>query len=151
MLICPKCQSKNQDANKFCQRCGTSLTQKACHECGTEVLVNAETCHNCGALTGTVFWAIISKELKELEELPTPVESTEPDLEASESLVKQVAPAPNNEILQPLDSASPAIEQDNPDADDPPTSVPEVIESSSDETVTQPESPLDSSNVPDEA
>jgi len=148
MLICPKCQSKNQDANKFCQRCGTSLTQRPCHECGTEVLVNAETCHNCGALTGTIFWAILYKELNELS---TPVESSATESEASESSVEQVASTTNDEVLPLLDSSSPAIEQDDPDTDDPPTSVPEITASSSDEAVTQPVSPPDSSNVPDEA
>ncbi|HEY9651972.1 MAG TPA: serine/threonine phosphatase [Coleofasciculaceae cyanobacterium] len=61
MLVCPQCQFENPNTNKFCQRCGTSLTHKACQECGTQVPINAETCHNCGTFTGTVWWAIISK------------------------------------------------------------------------------------------
>ncbi|NET58370.1 MAG: serine/threonine phosphatase [Symploca sp. SIO2E6] len=112
MLVCPKCQSKNQDTNKFCQRCGTSLTQKPCHECGTEVPVNAETCHNCGALTGTIFWAIIAQEP---DELPSPVDS--PELPADLTL---------NE---------PQITNNEPQTED--------------EPITQPLSPLNSSNVPD--
>ncbi|NEP56646.1 MAG: serine/threonine phosphatase [Symploca sp. SIO2G7] len=150
MLICPKCQSKNQDANKFCQRCGISLTQRACHKCGIEVLVNAETCDNCGALTGTIFWAIISKDLKELDQLSPLVDSQEPESETSELSEKPMSPVVNNETLQPLDSASPAIEQDNPDADYSPISVPEVITSPSDEIVTQQVSPLEGSKVLDE-
>jgi len=58
MLICPQCEFENPEANKFCQNCGSSLTHKACHDCGTEVLFNAATCHNCGTFTGTVWWAI---------------------------------------------------------------------------------------------
>jgi len=61
MLVCPQCKFENPNTNKFCQQCGTSLTHKTC-ECGTQVPVNAETCHNCGAFTGTVWWAIISKD-----------------------------------------------------------------------------------------
>lgn len=62
MLICPKCQSKNPTTNKFCQQCGTSLTEKVCPECEAKVALNLENCHNCGAAVGTVWWAIISRE-----------------------------------------------------------------------------------------
>ncbi|NET82880.1 MAG: serine/threonine phosphatase [Moorea sp. SIO1F2] len=62
MLVCPQCQFENPNTNKFCQRCGTSLTDKTCHECASQVPLNAETCHNCGAFTGTVWRAIISKQ-----------------------------------------------------------------------------------------
>jgi len=159
MLICPKCRFKNQDANKFCQRCGTSLTLRPCHECGIEVPVNAETCHNCGALTGRIFWGIISKDL---DALPPPADSQEllqgelatlePESDTSEETSElspsQVFSTPDNEILLPLSSTSPAIELDNPDADYPPTLAAEAI-TSSDEAVTQPLSPLHRSNVPD--
>jgi serine/threonine protein phosphatase PrpC/ribosomal protein L40E len=62
MLVCPQCQFENPNTNKFCQRCGTSLTHKNCYECGTQVPINAETCHNCGAFTGTVWCALISPD-----------------------------------------------------------------------------------------
>lgn len=62
MLVCPKCQFKNPSANKFCQQCGTSLTQKVCSECGAQVGLSAQNCHNCGAATGTVWLAIIWEE-----------------------------------------------------------------------------------------
>ena len=62
MLICPHCKFENSDANKFCQNCGTSLTDKVCPQCATNVAVNAQYCHNCGAECGTVWWAIIHKE-----------------------------------------------------------------------------------------
>ena len=157
MLICPKCQSKNQDANKFCQRCGTSLTQRSCNECGIEVPVNAETCHNCGALTGTIFWAIIAKDL---DDLPPPADDSQEFLredsltldsesEVSELSLRQVSSAPNSEILQPPDLVSPTIKPDNPDTDYSLASESEAIAFSSDEPVTQPLSALDSSNVPD--
>ncbi|HIK28071.1 MAG: serine/threonine phosphatase [Oscillatoriaceae bacterium SKW80] len=61
MLICPKCQSKNPQQNKFCQECGTSLTQKTCPECKTVVALNALNCHNCGTPVGTVWRAILSR------------------------------------------------------------------------------------------
>ncbi|MDZ8082149.1 MAG: serine/threonine phosphatase [Nostoc sp. DcaGUA01] len=63
MLICPQCKFENPNTNKFCQKCGTSLTHKVCPECSTDVAVNALRCHNCGTECGTVFWAIITQEV----------------------------------------------------------------------------------------
>ncbi len=60
MLVCPQCQFANPNANKFCQQCGTSLTQKFCPDCGTSVSLNVLNCPNCGALTGTVWQAVVS-------------------------------------------------------------------------------------------
>ncbi|MBL1198526.1 MAG: serine/threonine phosphatase [Nostoc sp. GBBB01] len=65
MLICPQCKFENPNTNKFCQKCGTSLTHKVCPECSTDVPVNALRCHNCGTECGTVFWAIITQETTE--------------------------------------------------------------------------------------
>lgn len=62
MLICPLCSFENPNNNKFCQKCGTSLSHKTCPECSTQVPINAENCHNCGTFTGTVWQAIIKKE-----------------------------------------------------------------------------------------
>lgn len=60
MLICPQCQFANPNTNKFCQGCGTALTYKVCLECDTNVALNEQHCPNCGANTGTVWWAIIT-------------------------------------------------------------------------------------------
>ncbi|AFZ13829.1 protein serine/threonine phosphatase [Crinalium epipsammum PCC 9333] len=61
MLVCPECKFENPNNNKFCQKCGTSLTTKKCDECGAEVPLSAAQCQNCDAFTGTVLWAIISQ------------------------------------------------------------------------------------------
>ena len=61
MLICPICEFENPNSNKFCQSCGTSLIEKPCHECGTKVKYNAEKCHNCGAVTGTFWLALVNQ------------------------------------------------------------------------------------------
>ncbi|MBD1903234.1 serine/threonine phosphatase [Trichocoleus sp. DQ-A3] len=63
MLVCPQCQFENPNTNKFCQKCGTSLTHKVCPECTTQVPFNLVECPKCGATTGTVWWAILSKDL----------------------------------------------------------------------------------------
>lgn len=60
MLICPQCQFENPNANKFCQKCGASLSHKVCPQCSAEVTVDALQCHNCGAECGTVWWAMIT-------------------------------------------------------------------------------------------
>ncbi|NEQ21016.1 MAG: serine/threonine phosphatase [Microcoleus sp. SIO2G3] len=83
MLLCPQCQFENPNTNKFCQRCGTSLTHKSCHECGTQVPVNAVTCHNCGTFTGTVWWAIIAKDQ---ESFSSPTNAQTARIEALESV-----------------------------------------------------------------
>ncbi|MEH2069193.1 MAG: serine/threonine phosphatase [Nostoc sp.] len=62
MLICPQCKFENPNTNKFCQKCGTSLTHRVCPECSTDVPLNALSCHNCGTECGTVFWAIIAQQ-----------------------------------------------------------------------------------------
>ncbi|HIK04488.1 MAG TPA: serine/threonine phosphatase [Trichormus sp. M33_DOE_039] len=62
MLICPQCQFENPNANKFCQKCGASLSHKVCPQCSTDVPIDALQCHNCGAECGTVWWAIVGKQ-----------------------------------------------------------------------------------------
>ena len=61
MLICPQCKFENPNSNKFCQNCGTSLTQKICPECGADVAINAKQCHKCGSECGMIWLAIIVK------------------------------------------------------------------------------------------
>ncbi|NEQ10256.1 MAG: serine/threonine phosphatase, partial [Moorea sp. SIO4E2] len=86
MLVCPQCQFENPNTNKFCQRCGTSLTDKSCHECASQVPLNAETCHNCGAFTGTVWRAIISKQQNSAR---SPQYSPQTPVEVSDSSAEQ--------------------------------------------------------------
>lgn len=73
MLICPLCSFENPNNNKFCQKCGTSLSHTTCPECSTQVPINAETCHNCGTFTGTVWQAIIKKEPITVSANPVPL------------------------------------------------------------------------------
>ena len=167
MLICPQCQFENPNTNKFCQRCGTSLTHKACHECDTQVPVNAETCHNCGEFTGTVWTAIIAKDS---ESLAPVMDSQEASLETSDQLASNATQAQESLIqesitsedsklpepepspvssLIPLSSSPSLMEEDDPEADAAPNSVIEPIDESVDEGVTQPLSRLPQSNLPE--
>lgn len=59
MLVCPNCQFENPNTNKFCQECGTSLTQNICPECGSMVSFDALHCQECGAVAGVIWWAIL--------------------------------------------------------------------------------------------
>ena len=38
MLICPQCTFPNSDHNKFCQNCGTSLTDKICLDANDDII-----------------------------------------------------------------------------------------------------------------
>ncbi len=82
MIICPSCGAQNDNANRFCDQCGTRLTSAApipapltpvshdqptalapsCPACGATVLPGERFCDNCGA-----------------DLLTTPVQPTTPD------------------------------------------------------------------------
>ena len=62
MLVCPQCRFENPKANKFCQSCGFSLTDKICCECKAMIPIESRTCSFCGAANHTVLWAIISQQ-----------------------------------------------------------------------------------------
>ncbi|TAE60282.1 MAG: serine/threonine phosphatase [Nostocales cyanobacterium] len=68
MLICPDCKFENPNDNKFCQSCGTSLTNKTCPKCGADVSFNTRYCKECGAESGTLWLAIITQN--QLEHVP---------------------------------------------------------------------------------
>ena len=154
MLVCPKCQFENPNTNKFCQSCGTSLIHKTCHECETQVPVNAETCHNCGAFTGTVWRAILSKDQNFLisgkDEQAAPIEASDPiatDTDPAEELAIEVPLADQDEEPQPgtltttpppaAESALPPLENDRED-DTVPLTTAEGIEAIADEEATPP-------------
>ena len=59
MLVCPQCQFENPNTNKFCQECGTSLTQNTCPECANLVPFDVVQCQACGELAGVIWWALI--------------------------------------------------------------------------------------------
>lgn len=62
MLICPNCQFENPDPNKFCQQCGTSLTDLICPGCQSVVPFSVETCPHCGTATGQIYLAVVAIE-----------------------------------------------------------------------------------------
>lgn len=121
MLVCPQCQFENPNTNKFCQKCGTSLTHKFCHECAAQVPVSDLKCYNCGAITGQIWWAIISAESSSEDgaQVPTVSEPTQSPLESEPSPINESAAAP--EELSP-ESTSERSESNEMDE------VPETIE-----------------------
>lgn len=154
MLVCPKCQFENPNTNKFCQSCGTSLIHKTCQECETLVPVNAETCHNCNAFTGTVWRAILSKDPNFLisgkDEQVAPLEASAPiagNTDPDEELLLKLPLVEQDEPPQPetvtktpipdLESALSSIEDDRED-DTVPLTTAEGIESIAEEEVIQP-------------
>lgn len=59
MLVCPQCQFHNADINKFCQQCGTTLTETICAGCEQPVPFDLMHCPACGEATGKVWWALL--------------------------------------------------------------------------------------------
>ncbi|MEA5567118.1 serine/threonine phosphatase [Anabaena sp. UHCC 0399] len=120
MLICPECQFENPNANKFCQKCGASLSYKVCPKCSTDVPVNALQCHNCGADCGTVWWAIVKKE--GIGELAAPSgDKGQWGLEAGgageeknidEEMPDALFPMPNDPVLSPQFSVGSYLDQE---------------------------------------
>ncbi|MBV9385824.1 MAG: serine/threonine phosphatase [Chroococcidiopsidaceae cyanobacterium CP_BM_ER_R8_30] len=109
MLICPHCQSENPNGNKYCQRCGTSLTQKVCPNCGSDVDLRARLCQNCGKVTGTVWWAIITP----LKSGSIPEDMTNLSLEVAEVTTPVAIPEsmPNSVTRLSLDDVENPVEE----------------------------------------
>ena len=55
-MFCPKCGAENTEGNKYCQKCGATLsveTPKAtgvCAKCGTQNAEGTKYCQNCGSM-----------------------------------------------------------------------------------------------------
>ncbi|MEL7243486.1 MAG: serine/threonine phosphatase [Cyanobacteria bacterium J06573_2] len=62
MLICPQCNFENPNSNKFCQNCGSSLTEKECQQCGVFLTLDSTQCHSCDAICSEIWLAIVIKE-----------------------------------------------------------------------------------------
>ncbi|UCF57596.1 MAG: AAA family ATPase [Deltaproteobacteria bacterium] len=46
-MKCPKCQTENPEADKFCHECGAKILL-TCPQCGAEVLAGDKFCRECG-------------------------------------------------------------------------------------------------------
>ncbi|HEY9883997.1 MAG TPA: zinc ribbon domain-containing protein, partial [Thermosynechococcaceae cyanobacterium] len=73
MLVCPQCQFENPNTNKFCQECGTSLTQNTCPECDSLVPFDSVECQECGAIAGVIWWALVVGEHQLSEVSPSEI------------------------------------------------------------------------------
>ena len=52
MTICPNCNKQLADGVKFCNACGTPITETVfCRNCGAKISADAAFCKNCGAAT----------------------------------------------------------------------------------------------------
>lgn len=59
MIKCPQCSYHNIDDHRFCQQCGTSLTQRQCIKCGHLVDLEATHCCQCQHPTATIWWTLL--------------------------------------------------------------------------------------------
>ncbi|BAZ46530.1 protein-serine/threonine phosphatase [Chondrocystis sp. NIES-4102] len=82
MLICSQCEFENPEANKFCQNCGISLTEKTCCGCQGIIPIETKICGLCGTNNHVVLWAIISQKklVNEISSSDTEKEVTDSDL-----------------------------------------------------------------------
>jgi protein phosphatase len=79
MLVCPQCQFENPNTNKFCQECGTSLTQNTCPTCASLVPFDVVQCQECSEIAGVIWWALIVDDQRRSAELPLVNVSTATD------------------------------------------------------------------------
>ncbi|MBD1922672.1 serine/threonine phosphatase [Microcoleus sp. FACHB-831] len=106
MLVCPQCQFENPNTNKFCQKCGTSLSHKICGQCGSGVAFSEEHCQNCGAIAGTVrLAAILNIPDWQLKEAAVAA-SAPPAPSLVETPSNPVSPTEGNAEEAPLDAAA---------------------------------------------
>lgn len=143
MLVCPQCQSENPNTNKFCEKCGTSLTHKHCFQCNAEVPLNSESCQNCGALTGTLWWAIISKQAKQ-PSLTSEKQVAPSDLTTSVPSLSTAAPHDNSVEALASMSVTPLVEDSVKEGEPQPissASMPETPHDATSETASAPVSP----------
>nr|WP_072620294.1 serine/threonine phosphatase [Spirulina major] len=93
MIVCPECQFENPEANKFCQRCGSSLVTQTCPICDSEVSWTAKDCPECGAMVAQE-WLAIAYPLQ-----PEPEQTPFSPLDVSERYQALVPPeTPTSEI-----------------------------------------------------
>jgi protein phosphatase len=71
MLICPECHQENIANNKFCKKCGTSLTHKNCYQCGERVSFEQQNCPQCGAWVIDSYLCIITQPKNQALSLPS--------------------------------------------------------------------------------
>ncbi|MBW4526416.1 MAG: serine/threonine phosphatase [Phormidium tanganyikae FI6-MK23] len=109
MLVCPQCQLENPEDHKFCQACGTSLTEKPCSNCGELVDWSAYKCPNCNTITGTLrsLWMSIPAEPNALN-----LDPRYPILDATKPLLQVLdrEPLKPATIDTPPNSAIPYLE-----------------------------------------
>ena len=114
MVVCPQCQFENPNLNKFCQSCGTSLTQKYCPECAATVPLNTLECHNCGTVTGTVYLAVVSPSSLVAAQ-PDQLESLNNDhLEGANTVEEAISDRIETELLTPLKNQTQHLRPLNP-------------------------------------
>ncbi len=116
MLVCPQCQFENPDSNKFCQQCGTSLTELSCPACGTSTEFDVEYCPECNADVGVVWRAILSpvpQALLQVDEEASATPSEDQAVAEKPISTKYLGTEGRYRLLEPLpDSPTFPIEAD---------------------------------------
>lgn len=107
MLICPECQHENIENNKFCEKCGTSLTHKNCDQCGEKVPFGMVNCPNCNALSVNIYGSVISQFSQDSLCLPEFFANSEEELETTKPYLDsclryRIFQGENNDSTKPV-------------------------------------------------
>ncbi|WP_322742715.1 double zinc ribbon domain-containing protein [Synechocystis salina] len=60
MLICPQCSAENPNRDSVCQKCGASLKERPCNQCGEMVQYGEAHCPHCGAIAGQILTVLVT-------------------------------------------------------------------------------------------
>ena len=60
MLICLQCSAENPNRNSDCQKCGASLKEHSCNQCGEMVQYGEAHCPHCGAIAGQILTVLVT-------------------------------------------------------------------------------------------
>ncbi|MDJ0898151.1 MAG: serine/threonine phosphatase [Xenococcus sp. MO_188.B8] len=111
MLICPECKSENPEHNKFCEKCGTSLTHTDCHQCGAQIAFTEHKCNTCGAYNKTMLLALIIQNKP--SQVPQPQEKELASISVSETASSETSSSsPSESISSETLSSSAETEED---------------------------------------
>jgi hypothetical protein len=95
-MECPKCQTENPDAKRFCRKCGGALFL-VCPNCGSEGLPEDEYCGDCGqSLTAA---ALVETTVPPAEAARKQVTALFSDLTGYTAMTERLDPEDVKEIM----------------------------------------------------
>ncbi|MHB8163508.1 MAG: zinc ribbon domain-containing protein [Methanoregula sp.] len=125
MHTCPTCKRPVEPGYKFCEACGTHITElSTCSKCGTQFLSEGKFCDLCGAplIQGEVPEDNKEKDTRAMEEqapgrdgenIPEPVTDVVPEDEAEEDTGADEEPVPEDDEEEIPEQESDEVPEDD--------------------------------------